>query len=259
MAATASSPGSTTDGYLRLVRRSAPGAFSASLPIHRPGAQKMSDLAAAVDPQGRAFVTWRETQGTTRRILVAQAPIGGSFTVITLAKGTDLGRPVITPAPRWRRGRRLARPRRLAGRHLDRRRSSERSSKVSDALTGDDRDGAQADADHGARPARRARLAPARRHRAEHRPDRLRRVGLRLVASAPVVLGCGACQQQPFVDKLNEQIAYEYGAHQQYVANAVWFDAQTLPRLAAFFYAQALEERGHAMMMVQYLLDSDAR
>ena len=60
---------------------------------------------------------------------------------------------------------------------------------------------------------------------------------------------------QPFVDKLNEQIANEYGAHQQYVANAVWFDAQTLPRLAAFFYAQALEERGHAMMMVQYLLD----
>ena len=60
---------------------------------------------------------------------------------------------------------------------------------------------------------------------------------------------------QPFVDKLNEQIANEYGAHQQYVAIAVWFDAQTLPRLAAFFYAQALEERGHAMMMVQYLLD----
>jgi ferritin len=60
---------------------------------------------------------------------------------------------------------------------------------------------------------------------------------------------------QPFVDKLNEQIHYEYGAHQQYVANAAWYDARTLPRLAAFFYAQALEERDHAMMMVQYLLD----
>ena len=59
----------------------------------------------------------------------------------------------------------------------------------------------------------------------------------------------------PFIDTLNEQIGYEYGAHQQYVANAVWYDAQTLPRLAAFFYAQALEERDHAMMMVQYLLD----
>ena len=61
---------------------------------------------------------------------------------------------------------------------------------------------------------------------------------------------------QPFVDKLNEQIAHEFSAHQQYVAIAVHYDAETLPRLAQFFYAQALEERGHAMMMVQYLLDA---
>ena len=60
---------------------------------------------------------------------------------------------------------------------------------------------------------------------------------------------------QPFVDKLNEQIANEFAAHQQYVAAAVYFDGETLPRLAEFFYKQALEERGHAMMMVQYLLD----
>jgi ferritin len=59
-----------------------------------------------------------------------------------------------------------------------------------------------------------------------------------------------------FVDRLNQQIAYEFGAHQQYVAVAVYYDAETLPRLAAFFYAQALEERNHAMMMVQYLLDA---
>ncbi|MGB2711186.1 MAG: ferritin [Conexibacter sp.] len=61
-----------------------------------------------------------------------------------------------------------------------------------------------------------------------------------------------------FVERLNEQIAYEFAASQQYVANAVHYDAETLPRLAAFFYAQALEERNHAMMMVQYLLDADA-
>jgi ferritin len=59
-----------------------------------------------------------------------------------------------------------------------------------------------------------------------------------------------------FVERLNQQIAYEFGAHQQYVAVAVHYDAETLPRLAAFFYAQALEERNHAMMMVQYLLDA---
>jgi len=61
-----------------------------------------------------------------------------------------------------------------------------------------------------------------------------------------------------FVSKLNEQIANEYAAHQQYVACAVYYDSETLPQLANFFYRQALEERDHAMMMVQYLLDTDA-
>src|SRR5438876_11967270 len=61
---------------------------------------------------------------------------------------------------------------------------------------------------------------------------------------------------QPFVDRLNEQIAYEFAASQQYVAIAVYYDGETLPRLAAFFYRQAVEERNHAMMMVQYLLDA---
>jgi bacterioferritin B len=62
-----------------------------------------------------------------------------------------------------------------------------------------------------------------------------------------------------FVAALNEQIANEFGAAQQYVAIAVSYEAQTLPRLAQFFYTQALEERNHAMMMVRYLLDVDAR
>ena len=59
-----------------------------------------------------------------------------------------------------------------------------------------------------------------------------------------------------FQEKLNEQIAYEFAASQQYIAIAVHYDAQTLPQLAAHFYRQAVEERNHAMMMVQYLLDS---
>jgi bacterioferritin B len=58
---------------------------------------------------------------------------------------------------------------------------------------------------------------------------------------------------------LNEQIGYEFAASQQYVAIAVYYDAQTLPQLAAHFYRQSVEERNHAMMMVQYLLDADAR
>ena len=59
-----------------------------------------------------------------------------------------------------------------------------------------------------------------------------------------------------FTDALNAQVGNEFGASQQYVAIAVWYDAETLPQLAAHFYRQAVEERNHAMMLVQYLLDA---
>ncbi|MDX6592460.1 MAG: bacterioferritin [Gaiellales bacterium] len=59
-----------------------------------------------------------------------------------------------------------------------------------------------------------------------------------------------------FAEALNGQIAHEFGASQQYIAIAVHYDSETLPRLAAHFYRQAVEERNHAMMMVQYLLDA---
>ena len=62
---------------------------------------------------------------------------------------------------------------------------------------------------------------------------------------------------QRFIEQLTQQIGHEFAAHQQYVAIAVHYDAETLPRLAGFFYAQAVEERNHAMMMVRYLLDND--
>jgi bacterioferritin B len=62
-----------------------------------------------------------------------------------------------------------------------------------------------------------------------------------------------------FIGQLVDQVGNEFVAHHQYVACAVHYDAETLPRLAAFFYAQALEERNHAMMFVRYLLDNDVR
>lgn len=58
-----------------------------------------------------------------------------------------------------------------------------------------------------------------------------------------------------FAVLLQEQVGNEFDAHQQYIAVAAWFDASDLPRLAAHFYRQALEERNHAMMIVQYALD----
>ena len=61
-----------------------------------------------------------------------------------------------------------------------------------------------------------------------------------------------------FAAQLNVQIGNELAAHNQYLACAIYYDALTMPRMAAFFYEQALEERGHAMMMVQYLVDTDA-
>ncbi|HET7736610.1 MAG TPA: ferritin [Nocardioidaceae bacterium] len=63
---------------------------------------------------------------------------------------------------------------------------------------------------------------------------------------------------QRFIDQLNTQIGNEFSASQQYVACAIHYDSLTMPRMAALFYAQALEERNHAMMMVQYLLDTGA-
>lgn len=62
----------------------------------------------------------------------------------------------------------------------------------------------------------------------------------------------------PVHDLLNEQIGHEFAASQQYIAIAVWFDQQALPQLAARFYAQAVEERTHAMMIVQYLMDRES-
>jgi bacterioferritin B len=60
-----------------------------------------------------------------------------------------------------------------------------------------------------------------------------------------------------FAATLNEQIRNEFSASQQYIAVAAYYDSQSLPVLAAHFYRQAVEERNHAMMMVQYLLDAD--
>src|ERR1700744_3735300 len=58
---------------------------------------------------------------------------------------------------------------------------------------------------------------------------------------------------------LQEQIFNEFTSAQQYIAIAVYFDGADLPQLAKHFYRQALEERNHAMMLVQYLLDRDVR
>lgn len=59
-------------------------------------------------------------------------------------------------------------------------------------------------------------------------------------------------------EALNAQVASEFAASQQYVAIAVHYDQRSLQQLAGRFYRQAVEERNHAMMIVQYLLDTGA-
>src|SRR3954452_654346 len=84
------------------------------------------------------------------------------------------------------------------------------------------------------------------------------RTAAALIACTRPMLGSRAVPSQVFVDALAEQIGEEFAASQQYVAIAVHYDGETLPRLAAFFYRQAVEERNHAMMMLRYLIDSGA-
>ena len=54
----------------------------------------------------------------------------------------------------------------------------------------------------------------------------------------------------------NEQIGHEFGASQQYVSIAAHFQRSQLTLLAKLFFAQAEEEREHAMKFVKYLLDT---
>jgi ferritin len=61
------------------------------------------------------------------------------------------------------------------------------------------------------------------------------------------------------VDALNEQIVSEFAASAQYIAVAVYFDMESLPELASFFYRQAEEEHMHAMKFVHFMLETGTR
>jgi len=56
--------------------------------------------------------------------------------------------------------------------------------------------------------------------------------------------------------KMNEQIGNELGASHQYLNIAAYFDGESLPELAEFFYLQADEEREHALKFLHYLIEA---
>lgn len=57
-------------------------------------------------------------------------------------------------------------------------------------------------------------------------------------------------------DALNQQVGNEFGAYFQYLSIASYFESECLPELAAFFFAQAEDERSHAMKFVKYINDA---
>ncbi|MDX6588665.1 MAG: bacterioferritin [Solirubrobacterales bacterium] len=61
--------------------------------------------------------------------------------------------------------------------------------------------------------------------------------------------------EKTFAQALNDHVPNEFAASQAYLAAAIYYDDLTMPRMAAFFFRQAIEERNHAMMIIQYLLD----
>lgn len=58
---------------------------------------------------------------------------------------------------------------------------------------------------------------------------------------------------------LNEQVGMEMSASIKYDAMGSHFASEGLPRLAAYFFQQATEERGHAHRFIKFILDTGGR
>jgi ferritin len=61
---------------------------------------------------------------------------------------------------------------------------------------------------------------------------------------------------KPLSEAFNAQAGRELGASNQYINIAAYFDVESLPELAAFFYRQSDEERMHAMKFVHYVAEA---
>src|SRR4030065_1136369 len=55
---------------------------------------------------------------------------------------------------------------------------------------------------------------------------------------------------------MSTQVGNEFGASMQYVMLAAYFEREALPQLAAKFYAQAEEEKMHAMKIAHYVTEA---
>ena len=60
---------------------------------------------------------------------------------------------------------------------------------------------------------------------------------------------------EKLIEAFNQQVGNELCASNQYLAIASYFERETLPELARFFFDQSAEERGHAMKFVHFVND----
>ena len=60
---------------------------------------------------------------------------------------------------------------------------------------------------------------------------------------------------KPIQNRLNEQVAVEFGSHYQYLSMAAHFQGQSMGGISHWFLTQAREEAGHAMKIYQYVLE----
>jgi ferritin len=58
---------------------------------------------------------------------------------------------------------------------------------------------------------------------------------------------------------INTQIGNEFGACLQYVSIGAHFGSENLPQLSAHFHKQAMEEKDHALRLVNYVVDAGGR
>jgi len=90
-----------TRGAVRVIRRGTSSTlrFGKTVTARRASGADLSGMTAALDPNGIAYIAWREGSGSKTRILVARAKAGRKFTVDQVAAGAGLGKPSITPRP----------------------------------------------------------------------------------------------------------------------------------------------------------------
>src|SRR5689334_16915103 len=61
---------------------------------------------------------------------------------------------------------------------------------------------------------------------------------------------------QKLNDELNNQVALEFFADNQYLAMSIYFEGRSLSHLAGFFRKQAAEERMHGLKIIRHILDA---